>query len=287
MIENPKLQKEVSRLESKAEHIIEKSKKEKIQLEKEFENKSGILNNEIEELQKKVSFLLNGINKKDALYKSLTNKTNENISKITSLYSDLLLVQYSISEKYLINKSHPAIEEAKRIKELKKETKIHIERYRQMVYIYESLLQLFPELTNYVDDFETIQMLENSKSLEIFIENFDKVQYYISKEEYQRLNEQERNQMALDRYVKGQKSKWQIGRDYELFCGIEYEKENWNVEYIGIEKKLEDMGRDLIAIKGADIHVIQCKYWAQHKVIHEKHIAQLFGTTIAYKIEKG
>ena len=56
MIENPKLQKEVSRLESKAEHIIEKSKKEKIQLEKEFENKSGILNNEIEELQKKFLF---------------------------------------------------------------------------------------------------------------------------------------------------------------------------------------------------------------------------------------
>jgi len=44
------------------------------------------------------------------------------------------------------------------------------------------------------------------------------------------------------------------------------------------------MGRDLIVKKNGVVHIIQCKYWAQRKIIHEKHIAQLFGTTIQYKL---
>jgi len=42
------------------------------------------------------------------------------------------------------------------------------------------------------------------------------------------------------------------------------------------------MGRDLIATRGDVVHIIQCKYWAQRKLIHEKHIAQLYGTTIQF-----
>lgn len=44
------------------------------------------------------------------------------------------------------------------------------------------------------------------------------------------------------------------------------------------------MGRDLIAKKGNIHHIIQCKYWSKDKVIHEKHITQLFGTTIEYSM---
>ena len=32
--------------------------------------------------------------------------------------------------------------------------------------------------------------------------------------------------------------------------------------------------------------MIQCKRWAQHKVIHEKHVFQLFGTVVAMRIER-
>ena len=52
--------------------------------------------------------------------------------------------------------------------------------------------------------------------------------------------------------------------------------------YFGIEKKLEDLGRDLIAENDKTIFIIQCKYWATEKLIREKHIAQLFGTTVLY-----
>ena len=54
-----------------------------------------------------------------------------------------------------------------------------------------------------------------------------------------------------------------------------------------MEKKFEDMGRDLIARKNNEVHIIQCKYWSQEKLIHEKHITQLFGTALEYSLSKG
>ena len=40
-----------------------------------------------------------------------------------------------------------------------------------------------------------------------------------------------------------------------------------------------------MAERDGTIKVIQCKRWGQHKLIHEKHIFQLFGTMIAAQIE--
>jgi len=239
----------------------------------------------ITELRNEIEFLKEGISEKDELFNNLKLRDNETISKITTLYSDFLLIQYDISSRYLRIKNHPAKKEALRIKELKSESKAYIEQFRQMMYKYEMLLQLFPELSNYVDDFDSIKQLEDVASIETLKDDYDRVQFYVSKEEYSKLSTDERNQLALDRYIKGQKSKWQIGRDYELYCGLLYEKDNWKVEYIGMEKKLHDMGRDLIAVKGNIHQVIQCKYWSQDKVIHEKHITQLFGTTIEYGMD--
>nr|MDA3878868.1 restriction endonuclease [Prolixibacteraceae bacterium] len=76
------------------------------------------------------------------------------------------------------------------------------------------------------------------------------------------------------------------GRDYELYCGWKYEKNDWEVSYIGMEKKLNDMGRDLIALKNMTHHIIQCKYWSKKKTIHEKHITQLFGTSVEYELQQ-
>lgn len=237
----------------------------------------------INNYENEIKFLEQKIIQKDELYKTINQ--NNPIFKISTLYADFLLLQYELSIKFLQTKDKPAIKEALRIEELKKESKTYIEQYKQMMYRYEMLLQLFPELTNYVEDIETIKELEKFDTLKSLQEDYDRVQFYLTKEEYSELTTDERNQLALDRYIKGQKTKWQIGRDYELYCGLLYEKDNWDVEYIGMEKKLGDMGRDLIAIKGDIHHVIQCKYWSQDKVIHEKHITQLFGTAIEYGMD--
>ncbi|TLX76630.1 restriction endonuclease [Labilibacter sediminis] len=257
------------------------------------------INQQIENLQKNgksieskyykanqtILLLKRGYRVKDELFKGIQNRNNESISKLTSLLSDFRLVQYELSARYLEAKKHPAFTEAKRIRELKEQSKSYYEQYRQMLYKYEELLQLFPELTDYVDDFETIQQLEKAKTIESFKEDFDRVRFYMSKEEYEQLSINERNQVALDRYLAGRKSNWQIGRDYELYCGRIYERDGWNVEYVGMEQKLQDLGRDLIAKRNSKIHVIQCKYWSQKKFIHEKHINQLYGTAVAYGLD--
>jgi hypothetical protein len=107
----------------------------------------------------------------------------------------------------------------------------------------------------------------------------------VSKQEYELLSVSDRNQLALDRYLKGQKTNWQIGRDYELYCAYMFREFGWNVLNHGIEKQLNDMGRDLICTKGSVVNIVQCKLWSQSKVIHEKHIAQLYGSTIEWQIE--
>lgn len=270
--QNSSLSQKNLNLNDKNRHLIKEIKKIKTDI-----SKSDL---KISELNKKIEFLEKGILEKDNLFSSLKNKSDSSISNITSLYSDFLLIQFDLSEHYLRTKKRPARKEAKRIKELKKETKVYNEKYRQMMYKYEYLLQLFPELTNFVDDFETLGQLEDANSMDDFKEDFDKVQNYVSKEEYLKLTIDERNQLALNRYIKGKKTNWQIGRDYELFCGLEYEKDGWNVEYFGMEKRLKDLGRDLIARKKDTIEIIQCKLWSKNKMIHEKHILQLYGTTI-------
>jgi predicted nuclease with TOPRIM domain len=108
------------------------------------------LEKNLEAIKKKYDQLLEGYEIKDKLFKSFQANPLESISKISSLYSDFLLVQYDISARYLESKKNPATMEALRIKDLKMETKAFIEQYRQMLYKYESLLQLFPELSNYV-----------------------------------------------------------------------------------------------------------------------------------------
>jgi hypothetical protein len=57
--------------------------------------------------------------------------------------------------------------------------------------------------------------------------------------------------------------------------------------YTGATDGFEDMGRDIIARKGGKFFVIQCKYWSSEKVIREKHIFQLFGSTMEYSFRFG
>ena len=89
----------------------------------------------------------------------------------------------------------------------------------------------------------------------------------------------------MDRYLSSRKKSYEIGRDYERYIGYLYETKGFQVEYIGIEKGLEDLGRDLVCIKGKEIDIVQCKCWANHKTIHEKHINQLYGTAVKYFID--
>lgn len=69
---------------------------------------------------------------------------------------------------------------------------------------------------------------------------------------------------------------------YERYIGSRYESKGWRVNCHGATEGLEDLGRDLVCEKGSDVQVVQAKYWASHKTIHEKHIFQLYGMTLMY-----
>lgn len=68
------------------------------------------------------------------------------------------------------------------------------------------------------EEFSQLPVIEVSE-----ISDYDSARDYLSKEEYAELSETERNQLALDRYKKSRsRTKWQIGRDYELYVGYKY-----------------------------------------------------------------
>ncbi len=259
----------------------------------------SLLNKEVEELKcefygyktnnesskNKISELEFIINKKDELYSRLNNLNQSNITYFSTLYADHFTLQYALSEKYFSRSSSIVkIEKTFKIKELKEKTKDHITRYKLMEYKYAYLLSIFPELEMFTDDIDTLieYNSEFNKNISDIKIDYDRTLHYLSKDEYKQLTDEQRNQLALDRYIKGNKSNWQIGRDYEMYIGYYYEKKNYNVVYFGIENNLNDLGRDIIATKDNVTKIIQCKYWSQDKVIREKHIAQLYGTTIQY-----
>lgn len=171
------------------------------------------------------------------------------------------------------------------IRQIRADAKARIEEARVAYYQLDYLRQMFPGIDDVLDiscdELKTLQ--ENNNNL---LSEHDATKDYLSKEEWNSLSVSERNQLALDRYVAShQKSKWQIGRDYELYVGYVYSKQGFQVNYFGSYNKLEDLGRDLIVTRGNETAIVQCKYWSQEKLIHENHIAQLYGTTISYCCE--
>jgi len=238
---------------------------------------------------------------------SLLDRTNKNIEQIKETEYSIskiigekskgfpwladAIAQYielrdlKISE-FLEHKLKPALSSADRVREIAKEKRILQKQFRitrNLIKYYEALFPWLPEFVGEDLD-ELIEQVTKKEEKETTQD--DPVRFYLTKGEYENLSTTERNQRALDRYWSKKKSSWELGRDYERYVGYLYECQGYSVYYQGIEEGLEDLGRDLIAKRNGEIRVIQCKYWAQHKTIHEKHICQLFGTSVKYWIEQ-
>jgi hypothetical protein len=201
--------------------------------------------------------------------------------RLAGLMADFLTLHYEKSAAFLENKTRPAYVEAERIRELKAETREIIKDKKVLEYKLAYIEALFPNIVDIFDsDFEKEEYFDLETD-----ETTDRTRNFLSHEEYSNLSPRERNQLALDRYLEGRKSKWQIGRDYEMYIGQQFEARGFNVAYTGIIENIEDMGRDLICKKKDVTYVVQCKNWSQEKKIHEKHIFQLYGTVILRQIE--
>ena len=184
----------------------------------------------------------------------------------------------------LENKARPAFTAAEKVRKISSQKRALQEQCKLLEYqlfLYESV---FPWLSDFkeisADDLASVANIAAAPESE-----YSTLKNWLSPQEYQTLSETDRLQLALDRYSSRQKSNWQVGIEYERYVGYCYEQKGYKVRYFGATEGLEDMGRDLIVSKGKKLFVIQCKRWASEKTIHEKHIFQLYGTTILQVME--
>jgi hypothetical protein len=178
--------------------------------------------------------------------------------------------------------SQERLKKVKHIREIRRDAMAMVAKNKWSYYQLEYLLNMFPNLRDVIDaEYNTLPIIEVSE-----LSDYDATRDYLTKEEYESLSTCMRNQLALDRYRNSHnKSKWQIGRDYELYVGYKYSLKGYDIDYFGSYMGIEDLGRDIIAKKDGEVLIIQCKYWSSKKQIHENHINQLFGTMMCYCIE--
>ena len=237
--------------------------------------------NELNALEAKLEAKKQNIVKELDEYQNLLKDKNFRFSETATEFADALTQNFDGAEHYLSHKTRPAYSAAETVKLLKKEAKVYAKELTELRLKLAYIEKLFPNINDIFDS-----GFDESEEFDLETEeNTDRVRLFLSPEEYSRLSTTEKNQLALDRYIEQRKSKWQIGRDYEMYVGHRLENKGYLVKYTGIIENLEDMGRDLIAINNRHVLIVQCKNWSQEKTIHEKHIFQLYGTVILYKLD--
>ena len=202
-----------------------------------------------------------------------------------SMSADFEAALFEKEEKRLRWKSPRALSAADSVSDIKKKFRKSQGECKAMLYKYEFLLTAFPELRKYVDDEKGLLSLVDANSYDDFTEKYDRAKDYLSDEEYRRLSETQRNQLALDHYNAKPKSDWVIGTEYEMYCEYLLRNLGYKTTDFGVRNRLNDLGRDIIAKKDNVTYVIQCKRWSTNKTIHENVICQLYGTTIEYNLQ--
>jgi DUF2075 family protein len=203
---------------------------------------------------------------------------------LAKAYDEYFALQEQGLINYLHKKAQPAFKAAEIVKQyskLRRDAERRAKRAEYLIEYYEYIAPFLVDLKEEVDDAEKQgrNLLDEYSEEEIE----DAVTGFLTKEEYRKLSTAERNQLAMNRFWNRSKSKWLIGRIYERYVGYLYERDGYDVEYVGIFKGFEDLGRDLICKKDGEFLIIQCKNWSQFRTIYEKHIFQFFGTVFQYR----
>lgn len=274
----------ISALEDETKKIEQRKyfvKKELTNLESDVRLKKIKSQREFEEFKESIKNKEQSMIKELEDFQNLLKDKNFRFSKMAQEFSDISTRYFDDTAYYLSHKERPAYSAADTVRLLKRETKEHVKELTELRLKLTYIEKMFPNINDIFDP-----GFDESDEFELETEeNTDRVRLFLSPEEYSKLSTTEKNQLALDRYVEQRKSKWQVGRDYEMYVGHKLEHKGYRVQYTGIIENLEDMGRDLIATQGGKTLIVQCKNWSQEKTIHEKHIFQLYGTLILYKLD--
>lgn len=272
--------------------VIDKANVLENQIQKQFDEKRTELQsyeNNLSDKQKQIENLY----RQTELYREksldeiheIIDSSSQTCPWLTSLLSDWQYYQDMLIAQELQNRKRPALKASEEVAHIAKQKRLLLKEckaYEYQLNFYESLfpwLEEFKELPP-KEAYETVTEVTSD-------DEYTRVKEWLSPEEYQLLSSYEKWQRALDNYVnRKNKTNWHIGIEYERYVGYIYESNGYKVDYEGAIKGLDDRGRDIIARKGNEVLVIQCKRWAEEKIIHEKHIMQLFGSVTVLNMEK-
>lgn len=233
------------------------------------------------EWSKKVEYDIDAI-------ETLAKEKSQGFPWLAKAYDDYIRLHDSKLASHLVYKAHPARKAAEQLRQIAKERREAEKAARLANYLLDYCRYIAPWLDEYIG-LEAAELDEIIKEIHSAWQKkekeFDEEVKRHFGPKYEELTPTEKLQKKLDWYWgKPNKSNWQIGRDYERYIGYLYEKKGWNVYYHG-KKGFEDLGRDLVCKKDNAVDIVQCKYWAREKIIHEKHVYYLFGTTVEYFLE--
>jgi hypothetical protein len=265
---------------SKEKSAHSKSRVEIGDLRREQVELQQIHSREIEQYRSSSSAI---IAKKEYLIEGLTKILEQRKSQfpwLASAFADLGLLVAMRDANYLDTKRNPAKKAAEEIREYGRKKRQAEQELRILRYRTEYYEKLFPWITDYVGD----DVPDSAVDVSGYEKNDqdDPARNWLSEAEYTKLPVVERYQKALENWARRKKSNWEIGRDYERYVGYLYETKGYEVQFTGAIDGFADMGRDVIARRGLELVIIQCKYWSAQKEIHEKHIFQLFGSSLEY-----
>lgn len=240
---------------------------------------------ELNELATYVDTGMQRVEEESNKVKTMAQQYSEGFPLLADAYSEYFALYDGRYAKYLEDKTRPAQKTADLVRQLSEQKREAIKEAKQHKYLTKYYEEIAPFLLDAKVDL--LADLESRQATRQYDESEtqDVVTQFLTKDEYRKLSVTERNQLALDRYWDRKKSKGAIGFLYERYVGYLFQIKGYEVDYHGIVRGFEDLGRDLIATKGDDIVVIQCKNWSRFKEIHENHIFQFFGTVYRYKFD--
>ena len=209
-----------------------------LQLQKDLEAQSKKYDTLLSDYDKLSCDLNTYVEHRNDDLKNIFSNCDHAFSYVAVLYADYLLLDYDNASNYLLNKKRPATSEGLRIGALKLKTKSYLVELNKTKYQLNYLLKSYPQLEEFIDSDDDIDAEEPVCSS-------DK----IPDDTWSSLSETQKSQLLLTNYLNRRKSKWEIGRDYELYVGYKYSSQGYSVDYFGSYNGLEDLGRDLIVTK--------------------------------------
>lgn len=252
----------------------------------DLSNKKAVINglnfekNELQDLNAKLN---KELDEAEYVYRELYDKYECAKSDITNLEQKVDDFDQMINAKnpfdYVAHLRAHALEHIKEYEDKKVDELAELFKYQ---YKFEYLLSIYPELRKFKDDDAYINYMHEE-------EKRCNIKNWLSDEEYFQLSEEGREQLAVDRYISDSSkwSDWEKGRNYEIYCAYILYNEGYGIIQEGLNKKLEDKGRDIIAIhrESGKVLIVQCKNWKSE--VRENIIFQLFGSYAQWLFENG